>query len=128
KIKTAITDFISEFNRTQSLIDSQTASTTDAKGVVSAGILTGESDANAIATSLRRLATATGISGVLKNLDSLGIVSNGNDNTLSLADSTKLENALANNLTAVQNLFADTTSGLAIGLSAFIERTIGDDG
>lgn len=41
-IKSAINSFISEYNRAQSLIDSQTASTTDAKGTVTAGTLAGE--------------------------------------------------------------------------------------
>lgn len=130
KIKDAINDFITEYNRTQSLIDSQTASTTDAKGVVTAGILTGETDASSIASTLRRLTTSTStdLSGLLKNLDRLGIVSNGNDNTITLSDSSKLDDALANHLSAVQDLFANESDGLAVGLSDFIEKTIGDDG
>ena len=130
KIKNAVNDFMTEYNRTQSLIDSQTASTTDAKGVVTAGILTGETDAGSIASTLRRLtsSTSTALSGLLKNLDSLGIVSNGNDNTIKLSDSSKLDDALANNLNAVQDLFTNESNGLAVGLSAFIEKTVGDDG
>jgi mono/diheme cytochrome c family protein len=46
KITTAITSFVDEYNKAQSLIDSQTASSTDAKGKVTAGILAGESAAD----------------------------------------------------------------------------------
>jgi flagellar hook-associated protein 2 len=130
KIKSAITDFISEYNRTQSLIDNQTASTTDSSGKVTAGILAGESDANNIASSLRHMAGATlsGLAGVFKNLDSLGIVSNGNDNSLLLSDSSKLDSALANNLSGVRDLFSNSTSGLAVGLSSYIDGLVGDNG
>ncbi|HET7625403.1 MAG TPA: flagellar filament capping protein FliD [Verrucomicrobiae bacterium] len=130
KIEDAINGFITEYNNTQNLIDSKTASTTDSNGVVTAGILTGETDANSIASTLRRLttSTSTSLSGLLKNLDSLGIVSNGNDNTITLSDNTKLDDALANHLNDVQDLFTNASSGLAVGLSDYIENTIGDDG
>jgi flagellar hook-associated protein 2 len=130
KIKSAINGFITEYNNTQNLIDSQTASTTDSNGVVTAGILTGETDASSIASSLRRLttSTSTSLSGLLKNLDSLGIISNGNDNTITLSDSSKLDSAIAGNLSAVQDLFTNATSGVAVGLSTFVQNTIGDDG
>jgi flagellar hook-associated protein 2 len=130
KIEDAINGFITEYNNTQNLIDSKTASTTDSNGVVTAGILTGETDANSIASTLRRLttSTSTSLSGLLKNLDSLGIVSNGNDNTITLSDNTKLDDALANHLNDVQDLFTNASNGLAVGLSDYIENTIGDDG
>ncbi|WP_410962433.1 flagellar filament capping protein FliD, partial [Salmonella sp. SAL4355] len=48
KIKTAIKDFVDAYNKVQSLIDTQTASSTDAKGVVTAGLLAGDLDADQI--------------------------------------------------------------------------------
>jgi len=128
KIKSAITGFVEEYNRSQTLIDTYTASTTDAKGKVTAGLLAGESDIGTIATSLRRIANATGLPGVINNLDSLGIVANGQDNNLSVADSGKLDSALANNLSAVRNLFSDASSGITKSLGAFLDRTSGDGG
>ena len=128
-IKSAINSFISEYNRAQSLIDAQTASTTDAKGTVTAGTLAGESDAFSLAASLRGQVNAQGnSSGVIKFLDDLGIASNGTDNTLRLADSTKLDRALANNLTAVKDFFTNPTTGLAAKLDTYIDKVSGDDG
>lgn len=130
KIKTAITDFISEYNRAQSLIDSQTASTTDAKGKVTAGILANESTADDLASRLRNGTNSlvSGLSGVFQRLDDLGIKSNGNDDTITLSNSTALDNALANNLGDVKNLFTDSTNGIATRLNTLMDKTIGEDG
>ncbi|MFO1511609.1 MAG: flagellar filament capping protein FliD [Verrucomicrobiota bacterium] len=130
KIKTAVNDFITEYNKVQSIIDTQTASSTDSKGKVTAGIQAGEGDADEIATKLRRMVTSqvAGLSGALKQMADLGIVSNGTDNTLKLDDETKLDAALANNLVTVKSIFADTTNGLATQLNAYLDKTIGDNG
>lgn len=130
KIKTAINDFLTEYNKTQSGIDTQTASTTDAKGKVTAGILASDGDAAEIATRLRRLVTdqVAGLGTVLNQLEDMGIVSNGNDNTLKLDDETKLDAALANNLTTVETLFTDPTNGLAVKLNDYLEKTAGESG
>ena len=53
KIKTAITSFLSDYNKMQSLIDTQTASSTDTKGKVTAGVLAAESDVSDLASRLR---------------------------------------------------------------------------
>ncbi|MEI2727103.1 MAG: flagellar filament capping protein FliD [Verrucomicrobiota bacterium] len=130
KIKTAINDFLTEYNKTQSGIDTQTASTTDAKGKVTAGILASDGDAAEIATRLRRLVTdqVAGLGTVLNQLEDMGIVSNGNDNTLKLDDETKLDAALANHLTTVETLFTDPTNGLAVKLNDYLEKTAGESG
>lgn len=128
-IKTAITSFISEYNTLQKLIDKNTASSTDASGKVTAGLLAQDNDASSIAEELRdivttRLTSALGI----KSLDDIGIITNGNDDTLELDDATKLDTALSDNLAAVTALFGDEDEGLAVQLAAFIEKTTGDDG
>lgn len=130
KIKQAINDFLAEYNKVQSVIDSQTASTTDAKGKVTAGLLANDGEAQSIATQLRRLVTAqlTGLNPALKRLDDLGIVSNGNDNSLRLDDESKLDAALAGNLTTVRTLFTNTAQGLAVKLNTHLEKLVGDDG
>ena len=128
--KTAITDFIAEYNKIQSIIDSQTASTTDAQGKVTAGILASDNNAEDIASSLRHMVTGqvAGLSGALKQLEDLGIASNGTDNSLKLTDETKLDAALANNLVTVKSIFTDPTNGLTTKLAAFLQKTIGDSG
>ena len=123
KTKTAINDFITEYNKVQSIIDTQTASTTDAQGKVTAGIPANDGSADEIAASLRHVLTGqvAGLSGALKQLADLGIVSNGVDNSLKLDDETKLDSALANNLVTVRSIFADSTNGLASKLNAYLE-------
>jgi flagellar hook-associated protein 2 len=130
KVKTAINDFITEYNKTQSMIDSQTASTTDAKGKVTTSALTGESDAAEIGSRLRSAAfgQVSGLAGAMDQLADLGISTNGNDNSVTLASTDALDAALAENLNAVRDLFTGTTNGLAVSLDAYLEKTIGDDG
>lgn len=129
-VKTAIKDFIDQFNKVQSVIDTQTASATDAQGKVTAGVLASESDADEIATRLRRVVTGEvpGLTGVLNQLEDLGIVSNGTDNKITLDDESKLDAALSDNLTRVKSFFTDSTNGILTKLTAFLEKTVGDDG
>jgi flagellar hook-associated protein 2 len=129
KIKSAITDFIASYNKVQSLIDTQTASSTDSTGKVTAGILAADSEANEVASQLRFLVNQAvgGLSGSVKQLAGLGINSNGTDNNLALIDSTQLDSALAGNLSHVKELFS-STSGLAVSLSTYLDRLSGDSG
>jgi flagellar hook-associated protein 2 len=130
KIKTAITDFIADYNKAQSVIDTQTASTTDSKGKVTAGLLANERDPFDIASGLRSRAFGqlTGLTGVFDALADLGISTSGDNNSLTLSDETALDDALANNLTSVSELFTNSTNGLAVKLESFLEDTVGDDG
>ncbi|MGA4580097.1 flagellar filament capping protein FliD [Limisphaera sp. VF-2] len=129
-IKSAIKQFLEAYNRVQSLLDNYTSSTTDAKGVVTAGVLAGESDANEIASRLRNLAFSpvSGLSSIADHLADLGISSSGNDNQLKLSDESALDQLLQNNLGAVRALFADESVGVATRLNAYLDRLIGDDG
>lgn len=129
-IKKAINDFLTEFNRVQSTIASSTASTTDAKGKVEASILATEGDADAISASLRRLAygAVSGLEGTLRHLEALGIKSSGDNDTLTLADGARLEEALTNRLPEVKDLFTHATLGIAVGLDRYLEKTAGEDG
>ena len=132
-IKKAITGFIDEYNKVQAIIDTNTASTTDAKGKVTAGTLAGESDAYTLSSELRRLVTPSFsfLTGTVKRLESIGIDTNGNNDNLALTDSAKLDQMLASNLVEVQSLFtANTTNakGLAVLMQDYLDKTIGDDG
>ncbi|MGC8830663.1 MAG: flagellar filament capping protein FliD [Verrucomicrobiia bacterium] len=130
KIKTAINDFITEYNKTQSLIATQTAVTIGSDGKITTAVLTDQPEVEAIAAKLRSMVNGllADDSSVIKRLEQLGIVSNGNDNTIVLSDSSKLDDALNNNLSAVQNIFTNTDTGLATKLSAYLDSITGDEG
>ncbi len=130
KIKTAIESFIKNYNTVQTYVSTQTASSTDSTGNVTAGILAADQDATGITRNLRSLSfgpTAVS-SGTINQLASLGIKTNGKDNTIELADSAALDNALASSLNQVQNLFSDATSGVAVSLDKYLTNTIGESG
>jgi flagellar hook-associated protein 2 len=126
KMKKAITDFISEYNRVQSIIDTNTASSTDANGKVTAGLLAGESDAFNLASGLRSQLSSTG-SGTIKFLADLGIDGSGTDNSLKVSDTEKLDDALTNKLGAVKDFFNNSTTGLATKLSTYVAKITDSD-
>lgn len=129
-IKNEIKDFIEAYNKVQSLIETQTASSTDANGKVTAGVLADDGDADAIAFSLRRLSYGQmdGLPGGLRSLDGLSITTSGDNNLLTIASDEKLSEAISQNLAGVQALFADESTGIAKKLDDFLEKTIGEDG
>jgi flagellar capping protein FliD len=65
---------------------------------------------------------------VFDSLADLGISTSGDNNSLTLSDETALDDALANNLTSVSELFTNSTNGLAVQLGTFLENTVGDEG
>src|SRR5262249_44437140 len=89
-----------------------------------------ENDAEGIAQKLRGMVNSvfSGTSGSVKSLSDLGIDSNGNDNSIAIADQSKLDAALSENLTSVKQLFADTSNGLAVQLNSYLDETAGTDG
>lgn len=130
RIRNAITGLVDQYNRVQSMIDAQTASTTNANGKVSAGTLTADSYVNGLARSLRSKVfdAISGLTGSLSRTSDLGYDSNGTDNNLTLSDAAKLDAAISNNLSSVQDLFTNSTKGLATNLSSFLEATAGEEG
>ena len=88
-------------------------------------------DAANVATRLRSNTfspvSITGLSATFSQLAGLGIKSNGNNNTVTL-DSATLSSALTSHLGEVKNLLADSTSGLAVKLDAFLKTMVGDAG
>lgn len=130
KIKSAITGFASAYNATQAMLNSSTASTTDAKGKVTAGILADDPEATNLSTQMRALATGTisGLTGSIARLESLGLSSNGYDDALSTTGIAALDTALADNPASIKDFFANSTSGFAVTFDAFLEKTIGESG
>ena len=130
KVKQAIKDFVEDFNKSQSTIDTYTASTTDKNGKVTAGVLAGDRDAFNIATALRSLANSkvSGITGTFDFLSDLGYTSNGTDDKLSLSSESTLDAALAGDLSAVKSFFTASTTGFASKLHTYLKDTAEDDG
>jgi flagellar hook-associated protein 2 len=128
-IATTIQSFVTDYNAVENYISSQTTATTSSSGTVTAGTLTGDMDVESIATELRQFADAvpSGMTGAILDLNSLGVTSNGNDNTLTV-DTTTLDAALSNNLAAVKKLFTDSTNGVATKLKSYITTTTGSTG
>jgi flagellar hook-associated protein 2 len=129
-INSAIQQFITDYNSVQSYINSQQIVTTSSSGTVTPGMLTGDQTANNLASGLRSavFSAMPGLSGTIKMLADLGIQTNGQDNTLKVADATVLNNALTNNLDSVKSFFSDATNGLATQLNNFLDGAIGDGG
>jgi flagellar hook-associated protein 2 len=130
KVKSAIKGFIEEYNKVQSMIDTNTASSTDEKGKVTAGTLSGESDASELASQLRSLAygVISTLANEMNQLADIGIETNGDNNNIELKDEKLLDAALAGNLNGLRTLFTDETSGLAVRLDKYIENTAGESG
>ena len=130
KIKTAISNLVTSYNKVQSLISTQTASTTNASGKVTAGLLAGDQDTETLSYSLRGLMTSavTGSGNQLLRLDSLGFGSNGTSDSLATADLSGLDSALSVNLSGLKDLFTNSSSGLATRLGTFLTGVIGENG
>jgi flagellar hook-associated protein 2 len=134
-IKSAITGFVDQYNKIQSLIDTQTASSTDANGKVTAGILANDRSVHEIAHLLRAkmMSTVVTSGSVSKRLDFLGYDSDGFKNQLELADSDALDSALASAEGMVKDLFtitsnSDDQNGLAVQIQDYLDSMVGDDG
>ena len=129
-IKGAIKNFIEDYNRAQSTIDSLTSSSTDSAGKVTRSTLAGDTDANEIASKLRAISynQSTGLTGTLNSLAKIGIDTNGDSDQLTLGDEAALDDAIANHLSELKTLFNDPDKGIATQLNAYLEKMIGDDG
>ena len=129
-VKSTLSDFITEYNKVQSLISTDTVSSTDSDGNVTAGVLAGDLTITDLAQQLRNsvYGQISGLSGSIDQLGKLGYSTNGNDNTIALTDSTTLDSLLASNLSDIQDLFSNETNGLAVTLSDYLDKTAGDNG
>lgn len=130
KITKAIGDFISAYNDVQNRITKETQSSTDSQGKVTTSSLTAEADAENIASTLRRMTygTVDGIDGTIRRLESLGIASNSDDDTLEISDPAQLDEILNSRMGEVEALFANKDHGLAVQLDGYLEKVAGEDG
>lgn len=130
-IKKMITDFITQYNGTINLIESYVKIDTSATDVTSTttannGLLASDGTLTFLQSDLRQSLTLTKMptSSSIKLLADLGIEGNDSDNTLSVTDSTKLEDAINDHLDELISLFTSTDSsapGIFTQLNSKIE-------
>ena len=114
----------------QSLIETQTRTTTTADGRVTASTLAGNHELTDIAKQLRNkvFAAVPGLTGAVRRLEGLGIDFKTGTNELEIKDAAKLGAGLRDNGDAVRTLFGDATDGLAKRLDSFVNRITGSTG
>ena len=129
-IEKGINDFISQFNKVQTFIDTHTSSSTDAFGKVNTGVLYGENEVESIASQLRSIVTGevSGLEASMNHLIEIGISASGYDNNLSVVDTDLLSESLINNLDQVKAIFQDASSGVGVKLLSFLDQQIGEEG
>lgn len=125
-MKKAVEDFVTKFNDVQNYIDSQTKITKRADGKVITAVLSDNYEVQNWANKLRSLAFSqvSGLTGTINRLENLGIDFSNTSSTLSIKDSAKLDNALANNTADVAAFFNTSTSGFAAAFDAFLSTTL----
>jgi flagellar hook-associated protein 2 len=130
KIKNSIAALVSELNKIQSMITALTASSTDADGKVTLGVLASEPMATEISRELRSKGTedVSGITNTIKRMESIGYTTSGYTNQITLDDESKLDSALRNNLGQVNAIFTTTTYGIADSLYTYLDNLLDDDG
>jgi len=129
-IEKGINDFVDQFNKVQTFLETHTSSSTDSLGKVKTGVLYGESEAENIASQLRSIVVSevAGLNESLNHLSEIGISTSGYDNGLTVSDSELLSDTLINDLDQVKSIFQDETNGIGVKLLAFIDQQIGEDG
>jgi flagellar hook-associated protein 2 len=110
-IANAINTFVAAYNATQTLVGQDTY--VDISDSAQNGILASDTNLTFLAPQLRQMTDqANSSSSVINMLSALGVDSNANDNTLTNVNTADLQDALTNNLSDVEALFNDPTSGL----------------
>lgn len=120
KIKKVIDDFVSQYNSAQNIIESYVK--VDTSDPTKNGILASDTAFAFLASSLRSSAMSQlRGSGSIRMLEDLGITGNGENNTVTSVDASKLENALNQHLDEIIDLFANATAGLHARLNPIVE-------
>jgi flagellar hook-associated protein 2 len=118
-IAAAINAFVTQYNSTQSVINSYTAINTS--DTSKNGALATDTNLTFLAPQLRQVTSGSiNNTATIRMLSDLGINTNANDNTLTQVDTTKLQDALTNHLSDVEALFNDPTSGLTTTVQSVI--------
>lgn len=120
-MKTKFDTFVSAYNSVMNFIEDKTKVTGKGKDAV-VGALHGMQDVTALQRQMRSTLSqaVAGISGGPSTLAGIGLGTTGQSATISL-DTTKLNSALTNYAGNVQEILADTTNGVMVKLSSFID-------
>ena len=109
-VKSAIDKVVEQYNSLQNMIASYIK--VDPNDSSKNGALANNTALTYLPSDLRMLIGAPYTTGTYRMLEDLGVAGNGTDNTLTLSDSSKLDDALENNLDEVIQMFTDSSSGL----------------
>jgi flagellar hook-associated protein 2 len=128
-MRAKIDTFIKSFNDVQSYLETQTR-VTSANGRVTSALLAGNREVQNWGSSLRQqvFATVPGLSGALSRLSDLGVDFTGVEAQLSVRDSAKLEQALANRPAEVAEFFSRAGTGFATRLDSYVDSLLGGTG
>jgi len=123
--KDAINTFIEKYNAVQKAIEKYTKVTVDGTKVSSA-VLAGSRELATISRDLRRIlyASQSGVSGSIQRLSDLGVGFSGIENTISITNSTTLNNRLASDSDDVIEYFTTADDGLVDRLDAMLDRLV----
>lgn len=127
-VATAINEFIAQYNSAQNMVASYIKVDTD--DTENSGVLSTDSTLTFLPSDLRSvLSTVMSGNSSIKMLSDLGIETNSSDNTITTVDSTKLKNAMTNNLEDVIALFTDSTNSISAKMldrvNAYADSTSG---
>jgi flagellar hook-associated protein 2 len=129
-ISESINGLITQYNKVQTFLSTHTGTQLSADGSASSGILSTETDIRGIVGALRSnvTATVTTLAAGLNELGDLGVSTSGYSNSLTLSDSSALDDAILNNLAQVKQLFQDSNEGLAVKLLSYVDTLVDDEG
>ncbi len=125
---TYVQDFVAKFNAAQNLIEENTKITVSGT-TVSGAVLAGNREVEGWAKKLRSLAfdQISGLTGSVKRLDHLGIDFNSTTGQLTIKETDKLANALADDPTSVSEFFLSANTGLVAKMYSGLTTLMKDD-
>jgi flagellar hook-associated protein 2 len=128
-ITNAIQQFVSDYNTVQGAISTDTTITTGSNGKPVAAVLSGNLDVANWASDLEStmFATVPGLSGTVTQLANLGLDFD-STGKLSLADSSKLQDALTYNGADVAAYFTQASTGMANSVNSYLTTLLSPTG
>ena len=131
-LKEKIQEFVTAYNDAMGAIKTQSEVNLSSEGEIdSVSMLQGDSLLRGISDRARSMITDTIETGegMFKSLRDIGIWTSGSDNTISIVDSEKLDDALMNNLDEVETLFRDRTdTGIIRQMDEYLSALTAPDG
>jgi flagellar hook-associated protein 2 len=125
----AIQAFVTDYNTVQSAISTDTTITTGSNGQPQTAVLSSDQDVAGWASQLESLifATVPGLSGTVTQLANLGLDFD-STGQLSLANSSKLQDALTNHGADVAAYFTQSSTGIANSVNSYLDTLLSPTG